>query len=144
VEVAERFAYYDISSNLLSYLTDLLSQTTAAAAAINTWSAAASLLSLIGVALAKSLLGRPSVLYNIVIPPTTAPHPLPPRYHDSRPRCSLQSSLPYSRQTHYFSDTFYQFQLLCLPFDIMSKIFFVASRSIGACYIIMPLLNQHM
>ncbi|EOY17337.1 hypothetical protein QUC31_001425 [Theobroma cacao] len=59
VEITERFAYYGISSNLITYLTGPLGESTATAAAqVNALSGAASLLPLLGAFIADSFLGR--------------------------------------------------------------------------------------
>ncbi|MQL89602.1 hypothetical protein Taro_022164 [Colocasia esculenta] len=59
VEIAERCAYYGVSSNLITYLTGPLGQSTASAAAnVNAWSGAASMLPLLGGFLADAYVGR--------------------------------------------------------------------------------------
>eukprot|EP01018_Ginkgo_biloba_P018716 Gb_21681 [translate_table: standard] len=59
VEIAERLAYYGIASNLVSYLTNVLHQSTASAAKnVNIWSGATSMLPLLGAFVADAYLGR--------------------------------------------------------------------------------------
>ncbi|KAH9313928.1 hypothetical protein KI387_022555 [Taxus chinensis] len=59
VEIAERLAYYGISANLITYLTNVMQQTTATAAKnVNVWSGVASMLPLLGAFVADSYLGR--------------------------------------------------------------------------------------
>ncbi|EOA39123.1 hypothetical protein CARUB_v10011935mg [Capsella rubella] len=59
VEVGERFAYFGIGSNLITYLTGPLGQSTAIAAVnVNTWSGTASMLPVLGAFIADAYLGR--------------------------------------------------------------------------------------
>ncbi|XP_043712944.1 protein NRT1/ PTR FAMILY 5.10-like [Telopea speciosissima] len=59
VEIAERFSYYGIASNLITYLTGPLQQSTVTAAVnVNTWSGVAAMLPLLGAFVADAYLGR--------------------------------------------------------------------------------------
>ncbi|KAK7314182.1 hypothetical protein VNO77_39394 [Canavalia gladiata] len=59
VEVAERFAYQGLASNLITYLTNVLNEPiTKAAKDVNTWVGASSLFPLLGGFIADSYLGR--------------------------------------------------------------------------------------
>ncbi|KAL4183313.1 hypothetical protein AMTRI_Chr11g97550 [Amborella trichopoda] len=58
-EIAEHMAFFAVSCNLISYLTDYLGQSTSTAAKnVNVWSSIAALLPLLGAFVADSFLGR--------------------------------------------------------------------------------------
>ena len=59
VEMAERFSYFGIACNLITYLTEQLGQSTVTAAEnVNAWTGTAQLLPLLGASIADSFLGR--------------------------------------------------------------------------------------
>ncbi|KAF7137556.1 hypothetical protein RHSIM_Rhsim07G0067100 [Rhododendron simsii] len=59
VEMAERFAYYGVSGNLIMYLTRVLGQTTSTAAkTVNVWRGVSAIFPLFGAFVADSYLGR--------------------------------------------------------------------------------------
>jgi len=59
VEIAERFAFYGLASNLITFLTNELGQSTATAAKnINTWIGVSCMFPILGAFLADSILGR--------------------------------------------------------------------------------------
>ncbi|CAA7046160.1 unnamed protein product [Microthlaspi erraticum] len=59
VEMAERFAFYGLASNLMTFLTNELGQSTATAAKhINTWIGVSCIFPILGAFLADSILGR--------------------------------------------------------------------------------------
>ncbi|KAK9162138.1 hypothetical protein Syun_003040 [Stephania yunnanensis] len=69
VEIAERFVFYGIICNLITYLTGHLGQSTATAAKnVNAWSGVATLTPLLGAFIADSYLGRyQTILYSSLL-----------------------------------------------------------------------------
>ncbi|PKA51720.1 putative peptide/nitrate transporter [Apostasia shenzhenica] len=114
VELAERFAYYGVSSNLITYLTGPLQESTAsAAAAVNTWSGMASMLPLAGAFVADSYLGRhrtilvASLLYILGLGLLTLSSVLPSL---RPPKCSInygKTCSPSSFQVFFFYFSLY-------------------------------------
>lgn len=75
VEVADRFAFYGLSGNLIMYLTNVLHQPTVTAVKnVNMWVGVSSLFPLLGALVADSFLGRfktillSSIVYLLVRP----------------------------------------------------------------------------
>ncbi|XP_028773125.1 protein NRT1/ PTR FAMILY 5.4-like [Neltuma alba] len=69
VEMAERFAFYGLSGNLVSYLTNVLGETTPAAAKnVNNWVGVSFVFPLLGAYIADSYLGRfKTVIFSSII-----------------------------------------------------------------------------
>nr|DAD29351.1 TPA_asm: hypothetical protein HUJ06_030819 [Nelumbo nucifera] len=64
VEIAERFAYYGMLGNLITYLTDVLGGATATSAKnVNIWIRISTLLPLLGAVIADSFLGRLKTIF---------------------------------------------------------------------------------
>ncbi|CAA7396833.1 unnamed protein product [Spirodela intermedia] len=115
VEVAERFAYYGISSNLITYLTGPLQESTASAAAnVNAWSGVSMMLPLLGGTLADSYIGRyrtivvASLLYVLGLAMLTLSAVSPAlRPTEWRTNVYLQRCLPTQYQTVFFFFSLY-------------------------------------
>ncbi|KAI9115254.1 hypothetical protein K1719_013573 [Acacia pycnantha] len=64
VEMAERFAFYGLSGNLVTYLTNVLGETTAVAAKnVNTWVGVSLVFPLVGAYIADAYLGRFNTIF---------------------------------------------------------------------------------
>ncbi|XP_020600275.1 protein NRT1/ PTR FAMILY 5.10-like isoform X2 [Phalaenopsis equestris] len=113
VEIAERFAYCGVSSNLITYLTGPLQESMAAAAAgVNTWLGAAMMLPLAGAFVADSYLGRyrtivfASLLYILGLGLLTLSSVLPSL---CSPKCSIDDHK--ACRPNYFQVGFFYFSL---------------------------------
>lgn len=82
VEIAERFTFYGVLGNLVTYFTNVLGQTISTAAKnVNTWVGVSMILPIFGAAVADSYLGRfktiiiASVIYLLVGPSFSFSYP---------------------------------------------------------------------
>ncbi|CAI9114926.1 OLC1v1015751C1 [Oldenlandia corymbosa var. corymbosa] len=114
VEVGERFAFYGISANLVTYLTGRLGQSTATAAEnVNAWSGAAQLLPVLGALIADSFLGRyrtiilASVLYIFGLGFLTVSAILPPKLSNCRDTSNAMICSPPQIQVIIFFVSLY-------------------------------------
>ncbi|XP_020082286.1 protein NRT1/ PTR FAMILY 5.10-like [Ananas comosus] len=119
LEIAERFAYYGVASNLITYLTGPMGETNAAAAAAaNAWSGAASMLPLLGAILADSCLGRyrtialAALLYVLGYGMLTLSSTVP----SIRPPDCTNSANPSACHPSPFQVAFFYFSLYLLAF----------------------------
>ncbi|XP_042475497.1 protein NRT1/ PTR FAMILY 5.10-like [Macadamia integrifolia] len=115
VEIAERFSYCGIGSNLITYLTGPLKQTTVSAAVnVNTWSGVASMTPLLGAFVADAYLGRyrtiifASLLYvlglGLLTLSTMIPTFSPPNCHNN---INMTSCHPPQYQIIFFFSSLY-------------------------------------
>ncbi|KAJ4967213.1 hypothetical protein NE237_019062 [Protea cynaroides] len=82
VGIAERFSYYGIRSNLISYLTGPLQQSTVSAAVnVNTWSGVSYMLPLFGAFVGDGYLGRYRMVFFASLLYILVSISLPPVHH---------------------------------------------------------------
>ncbi|XP_010683224.2 protein NRT1/ PTR FAMILY 5.10 [Beta vulgaris subsp. vulgaris] len=120
MEIAERIAYYGITSNLISYLTGPLGESTASAAAnVNAWTGFGCLFPVVGAIVADSFLGR----YRTIVVSSFI-------YILGLALLTLSAILPYTSSVNYKKTTI---GMLCDSphFQIISIFFSLYLVSIG-------------